>query len=130
VTRVFFLPRGVDRPDRHTFSEIFAPILPIVTVNDFDEAIAFVNARDHPLALYVFTDDSELKEKGKIYFESRATTHSYENLQSLAILAAEVVSAMRWLCRFPVRGRFDCSGEFPIADVWCSAGLAVWGVRG
>lgn len=51
------------RPDDSLMSEeIFAPILPIVTVNDFDEAIDFVNARDHPLALYVFTDDSNLKE--------------------------------------------------------------------
>ena len=56
-------------PDRHVpSSEIFAPILPIVTVNNFDEAIEFVNARDHPLALYVFTDDSNLKEKGMAYF--------------------------------------------------------------
>lgn len=51
------------RPDDSLMSEeIFAPILPIVTVNDFDEAIDFVNSRDHPLALYVFTDDSNLKE--------------------------------------------------------------------
>ena len=72
---------GVGRPDRYTpFSEIFAPILPIVTVNDFDEAIEFINARDHPLALYVFTDDSELKEKGKIYFRFCTTTYSYQNL--------------------------------------------------
>lgn len=56
-------------PDHHVpSSEIFAPILPIVTVNNFDEAIEFVNARDHPLALYVFTDDSNLKEKGMAYF--------------------------------------------------------------
>jgi len=83
-------------PDRHApFSEIFAPILPLVTVNDFDEAIEFINARDHPLALYIFTDDSELKEKGKICFESRTTTCPYPNLQSLATLAAEVASAMR-----------------------------------
>lgn len=45
--------------------EIFAPILPIVTVNDFDEAVDFINSRDHPLALYIFTDDSNLKETGK-----------------------------------------------------------------
>jgi acyl-CoA reductase-like NAD-dependent aldehyde dehydrogenase len=55
----------VVHPDLHVpFSEIFAPILPIVTVNDFDEAIKFINARDHPLALYIFTDDAKLKEKG------------------------------------------------------------------
>lgn len=36
--------------------EIFGPILPIVTVDGLDEAIAFINERDKPLALYVFTE--------------------------------------------------------------------------
>jgi aldehyde dehydrogenase (NAD+) len=36
--------------------EIFGPVLPIVPVNDADEAIAFVNGREKPLALYVFAD--------------------------------------------------------------------------
>lgn len=61
-------------------SEIFAPILPIVTVNDFDEAIEFINARDHPLALYIFTDDCKLREKGKIYLVSNTTTYTHQNL--------------------------------------------------
>ena len=37
--------------------EIFGPILPVLAVDDVDEAVAFVNARPHPLALYVFTGD-------------------------------------------------------------------------
>ncbi|KAI0035789.1 NAD-aldehyde dehydrogenase [Vararia minispora EC-137] len=43
--------------------ELFGPILPIVTVDDVDEAIAFVKARDHPLALYVFSEDKEFQQK-------------------------------------------------------------------
>lgn len=35
--------------------EIFGPILPLVTVAGLDEAIAFVNDREKPLALYAFT---------------------------------------------------------------------------
>ncbi|MER5436852.1 aldehyde dehydrogenase family protein [Streptomyces sp. NPDC002588] len=35
--------------------EIFGPILPVVRVPDLDAAIAFVTARDKPLALYAFT---------------------------------------------------------------------------
>ncbi|BBY58631.1 hypothetical protein MSAR_17670 [Mycolicibacterium sarraceniae] len=35
--------------------EIFGPILPIITVDSPDAAVAFVNARPKPLALYVFT---------------------------------------------------------------------------
>ena len=34
--------------------EIFGPLLPVVTYRDLDEAIAFVNARPRPLALYYF----------------------------------------------------------------------------
>jgi aldehyde dehydrogenase (NAD+) len=35
--------------------EIFGPILPIITVDSTEEAVAFVNSRPKPLALYVFT---------------------------------------------------------------------------
>ena len=41
--------------------EIFGPILPIVTVEGLDEAIGFVNDRDKPLALYVFTDSDDTR---------------------------------------------------------------------
>ena len=39
--------------------EIFGPILPVVTYRTLDEALAFVNARARPLALYVFDHDRE-----------------------------------------------------------------------
>lgn len=39
--------------------EIFGPILPIITVGSTDEAVAFVNARPKPLALYVFTSSQQ-----------------------------------------------------------------------
>ena len=37
--------------------EIFGPILPVVTYETLDEAIAYVNARPRPLALYYFDSD-------------------------------------------------------------------------
>jgi coniferyl-aldehyde dehydrogenase len=37
--------------------EIFGPILPVVAYRDLDDAIAYVNARPRPLALYVFEHD-------------------------------------------------------------------------
>ncbi|XP_050813107.1 aldehyde dehydrogenase family 3 member B1 [Gopherus flavomarginatus] len=40
--------------------EIFGPVLPIVTVPNVDEAIAFINRRQRPLAVYVFASDSKL----------------------------------------------------------------------
>lgn len=43
--------------------EIFGPILPIRTVDSLDEAIAYVNAHDRPLALYPFSHDRARVEK-------------------------------------------------------------------
>jgi coniferyl-aldehyde dehydrogenase len=37
--------------------EIFGPVLPVVTYRNIDEAIAFVNARPRPLALYYFDEN-------------------------------------------------------------------------
>jgi coniferyl-aldehyde dehydrogenase len=37
--------------------EIFGPVLPIVEYRGLDEAVAYVNARPHPLALYYFDQD-------------------------------------------------------------------------
>jgi len=48
------------RPDARIMSEeIFGPILPILAVPDVAAAIRFVNERDKPLALYVFTGNDE-----------------------------------------------------------------------
>ena len=44
--------------------EIFGPILPIVTVPGLDEAIDFINDRDKPLALYVFTESDATRAAG------------------------------------------------------------------
>ncbi len=43
--------------------EIFGPILPIVTVPGLDEAIRFINDRDKPLALYVFSESDETRDR-------------------------------------------------------------------
>ncbi|PYI38178.1 aldehyde dehydrogenase family protein [Arthrobacter psychrolactophilus] len=42
--------------------EIFGPILPLVTVASAQEAIDFINERDKPLALYVFSDDEGVRK--------------------------------------------------------------------
>jgi coniferyl-aldehyde dehydrogenase len=39
--------------------EIFGPVLPILTYRQIDDAIAYVNARPRPLALYYFGDNGE-----------------------------------------------------------------------
>jgi aldehyde dehydrogenase (NAD+) len=43
--------------------EIFGPILPVIEVDNVDAAIAFVNARPKPLALYVFSNDGAVQEQ-------------------------------------------------------------------
>jgi len=43
--------------------EIFGPLLPILTYETLDEAIAFVNARPKPLALYFFSGSREHQDR-------------------------------------------------------------------
>ncbi|MFJ8944875.1 aldehyde dehydrogenase family protein [Streptomyces sp. NPDC102395] len=43
--------------------EIFGPVLPILTVSGLDEAIAFINDRDKPLALYVFSESEDTRSR-------------------------------------------------------------------
>lgn len=43
--------------------EIFAPVLPVMTYDTLDQAIEYIEARDKPLALYVFSPDDANVEK-------------------------------------------------------------------
>ena len=43
--------------------EIFGPVLPVMSYRTLDEAIAFVQARPRPLALYCFDEDSTRAKK-------------------------------------------------------------------
>jgi acyl-CoA reductase-like NAD-dependent aldehyde dehydrogenase len=43
--------------------EIFGPILPVLTYERIEEAIAFVNDRPKPLALYLFSKNSRLQKQ-------------------------------------------------------------------
>lgn len=40
--------------------EIFGPIMPIVCVRSLEEAIQFINHREKPLALYVFSQNDKV----------------------------------------------------------------------
>jgi len=42
--------------------EIFGPILPVLKIDGAAEATAFINAREKPLALYLFTGDASVRE--------------------------------------------------------------------
>ena len=43
--------------------EIFAPVLPVMTYDSLDQAIGYIEARDKPLALYVYSDDQANVQK-------------------------------------------------------------------
>ncbi|WP_310700396.1 coniferyl aldehyde dehydrogenase [Paraburkholderia sp. USG1] len=43
--------------------EIFGPLLPVVTYETLDQAIAYVNAHPRPLALYLFSDEPGVRAR-------------------------------------------------------------------
>ena len=54
---------GVKGDDSLMQDELFGPILPIVNVNSVNEAIEFINAREKPLTLYLFSEDKTTKKR-------------------------------------------------------------------
>lgn len=42
--------------------EIFGPLLPIITVSGVEEAIQFINEREKPLVVYIFSHDNKVKD--------------------------------------------------------------------
>jgi acyl-CoA reductase-like NAD-dependent aldehyde dehydrogenase len=61
----YFAPTVVTDVDPHSplmQQEIFGPILPVLTTPSLDHAIAFISARQKPLALYVFTNDKTYQD--------------------------------------------------------------------
>jgi aldehyde dehydrogenase (NAD+) len=55
--------RGVSPDSSIMQEEIFGPVLPVLPVASIDEAIDFVNRREKPLALYLFTRRREVEER-------------------------------------------------------------------
>ena len=43
--------------------EIFAPVLPVMTYDNLDQVIGYIEARDKPLALYVYSDNEDNVQK-------------------------------------------------------------------
>lgn len=62
----FVEPTLVDQPSWDSQlmkEEIFAPVLPIYPIESADDAIKIVNKGEKPLALYIFSTDSQFKDK-------------------------------------------------------------------
>jgi aldehyde dehydrogenase (NAD+) len=54
--------------------EIFGPILPIVPIENYKQAIEFINERAHPLALYIFSNDERVQNNIIRYTASGGVT--------------------------------------------------------
>lgn len=54
---------NVSPEDKSMQEEIFGPVLPIVPISSPEEAIAFINEREKPLALYVFSKNKKVVEQ-------------------------------------------------------------------
>ena len=49
--------------DKIMETEIFGPILPVLTYDDFDTTLDWIGSRPKPLALYIFTESRATREK-------------------------------------------------------------------
>lgn len=61
---------GVNPESKIMEEEIFGPILPVITYKNLQTAIDFVNAKNKPLALYIFSDSTQ--NTAKILHETSA----------------------------------------------------------
>jgi len=62
----YIAPTVLAEVDPHApvmLEEIFGPVLPIIEVAGLDEAIAFIDERDKPLALYAFTGNDTTRRR-------------------------------------------------------------------
>ena len=54
---------GVTEDDAVMQEEIFGPVLPVIAFDSIDDAIALINRREHPLALYLFSEDKNVQRR-------------------------------------------------------------------
>ena len=54
---------GVTADDAVMQEEIFGPVLPVIAYDTIDEAVSFINGREHPLALYLFSEDQATQDR-------------------------------------------------------------------
>jgi len=54
---------NVSADDAVMKEEIFGPVLPVIKIANIEEAMRFVQQRPHPLALYLFSNDSHEQKK-------------------------------------------------------------------
>ena len=65
ATRLFPPHLVLDAPDDATImqEEIFGPLFPVRTYTDINEVLDYINRRDRPLGLYLFSNDKRLADR-------------------------------------------------------------------
>ena len=66
ISQKFISPTLIDEPSLDStimIEEIFGPLLPILTFEDINEVVNFVNQRPKPLALYIFSKSSKFSKQ-------------------------------------------------------------------
>jgi aldehyde dehydrogenase (NAD+) len=65
IERLFIEPTVLEAElnDSCMQEEIFGPVLPVITYEDLDEALAYINSGEKPLALYVFTRNRKVWQR-------------------------------------------------------------------
>ena len=74
-SRLYIGPTIIENPGLDSqimTEEIFGPVLPFITVQSPEEAIEFINRREKPLALYVFTSNDKVFDKIREFTSSGA----------------------------------------------------------
>lgn len=87
--------------------EIFGPVLPILTVNNVDEAISFINKQEKPLCVYAYSTNGKVGLRGKLNrgggeTEARIHCRIYSD-HVVAFLTLQVISRLM---------SETCSGSF------------------
>jgi len=54
---------GVAESDPIMQRDIFGPVLPVLTVNNMEEAIAFINKQEKPLCVYAYSSNSKVRDR-------------------------------------------------------------------
>nr|WP_019216941.1 aldehyde dehydrogenase family protein [Legionella tunisiensis] len=80
----FYLVLNVNNSMLLMQEEIFGPILPVVSYESFDEAIAFINERPKPLVIYYFGQDKRERKALEMKTRSGALTTN-DTLTHIAI---------------------------------------------
>ncbi|XP_071755877.2 aldehyde dehydrogenase family 3 member B1 isoform X1 [Centroberyx gerrardi] len=66
--------------------EVFGPVLPILTINNVDEAIAFINKQEKPLCVYAYSSNSKVISRLMSETSSGSFCSNDSILQSLMVV--------------------------------------------